>query len=349
MLTEILQSNTLDQAITAAGIFVGVYLLLTIFRRYIVVRLEKLAKKTDTEFDDILIEMIKKLSWPLMLVAALYFGSRYLTLTPVMDKTISYISLAVLVLYLIRMSFVGIDESKRAIARMRSEEEGDSSIIGVFAVIVKIILLVILVLIFLSNIGVNVTSLIAGLGIGGIAIAFALQNILGDIFSSFSILLDKPFKKGDFIIVGSDMGVVDKIGLKSTRIKTLQGQELVMSNRELTSARINNFKQMEKRRIVFKIGVEYSTPSKKLEKIPGMIKEIIENASDKATFDRSHFKEFGDFSFNYETVYYVDVPDYQEYMDIQQKINLDLVKRFEKEGIVFAFPTQTIHLEKSGE
>jgi hypothetical protein len=175
--------------------------------------------------------------------------------------------------------------------------------------------------------------------------AFALQNILSDLFSSFSIYFDKPFVEGDFIIIGNDMGIVKKIGIKSTRIQTLQGQELVVSNKELTSTRINNYKKMSKRRAIFNFGVEYSTSKKKLEKIPTIVKKIINNI-ELASLDRAHFKSFGDSSLDFEVVYYVDSSDYAKYMDIQQEINLALVLAFEKEKINFAFPSRTIYMAK---
>lgn len=151
--------------------------------------------------------------------------------------------------------------------------------------------------------------------------------------------------EGDFLIIGDDMGTVSKIGIRSTRIKTLRGEELVISNNELTSTRIHNFKKMDYRRIAFAIGVTYETPSKKLEKIPGIIQKVIE-AQKKTRFDRTHFKNFGDFSLNYEIIYFLDTTDYAEYMDTQQEINLGIKRAFEKEGIEFAYPTQKVFVSK---
>jgi len=176
-------------------------------------------------------------------------------------------------------------------------------------------------------------------------VALALQNVLGDMFSSFAIYIDKPFQVGDFIVVGKDKGVVEKIGLKSTRIRTLQGEELIISNNELTSTRIQNFKKMEKRRIVFTLGVTYNTPADMLAKIPKIIKEVISKEK-KLTFDRCHFKEYADSSLNFEIVYYVNDPDYLTNMNFRQKVNLAIYKKFAKEKIEFAYPTQTIYVEK---
>ena len=197
----------------------------------------------------------------------------------------------------------------------------------------------------LSNLGYNVTTLVAGLGIGGLAIAFALQKVLEDIFSSVSIYFDKPFEIGDFIIVGEQMGVVKKIGIKSTRIQALQGEEIVISNRELTSVRIQNFKRMEKRRVAFSFGVLYSTSNAKLKKAIEMVKKIVEKA-EHADLDRVHFKAFGSSSLDFEVVYYLKSRDYNVYMDTQQEINFAIKEAFEKEKIEFAYPTQTIHLAK---
>ena len=203
-------------------------------------------------------------------------------------------------------------------------------------------------LIILYIFEVDLTGAVVGLGVGGIAIALALQNVLSDIFSAFTIYFDKPFEIGDFIIIGSDMGVVKKIGIKSTRIQTLQGEELIVSNNELINSRIQNFKKMKRRRIVFAFGVTYGTPSKKLKNIPEIINNIInkEKMSNIDKLDRVHFKQFGDFSLNFEVVYYLKTGDYNAYMDTQAEINLAIKDAFEKEGIEMAFPTQTIFLNK---
>ncbi|MDD3160289.1 MAG: mechanosensitive ion channel family protein, partial [Candidatus ainarchaeum sp.] len=202
------------------------------------------------------------------------------------------------------------------------------------------------ILFVLGNLGINITSLIAGLGIGGIAIALALQNVLTDIFSAITIYFDKPFQVGDYIVLDQgDMGIVQQIGLKSTRITTLHGHELVISNKELTQIRVNNYKKMTRRRVVFPLSVIYDTSNEKLEKIPNLIKNIFDQI-EPATFDRCHFKSFGPYSLDFEIVYYMDVPDYYSYMDTLQKINLDIKKDFESEGIVFAYPSQTLYIEK---
>jgi small-conductance mechanosensitive channel len=201
-------------------------------------------------------------------------------------------------------------------------------------------------IVLLSIFGVNITAIVAGMGVGGIAIAFALQNILSDLFSSFSIYFDKPFVEGDLIVVGDKWGTVEKIGIKSTRIRALQGEEIIFSNKELTTAQVHNLKKLTRRRADFKIGIVYETPTKKMEKIPEIMKKIFEK-EELADLDRVHFSEFNDFSLDYTIVYYINSPEYRTYMDINQRILMDIKRSFEKENIEFAYPTKTIYLSKS--
>lgn len=200
------------------------------------------------------------------------------------------------------------------------------------------------VLLILHNLGFEVTALVAGLGIGGIAVALAAQNILGDLFASLAIVLDRPFVVGDFIAFNNALGTVERIGMKTTRIRSLSGEELVCSNADLLAVRIRNYKRMAERRVVFSIGVTYDTPAEQLEKLPVILRDIVE-AQALVRFDRAHFQKYGDYALVFEIVYWVLDPDFNRYMDIQQSINLDIYRRFRAEEIEFAFPTQTIHLQ----
>ena len=234
------------------------------------------------------------------------------------------------------------------VVRKKMGEEEDvaaENAINILGKLSKWILWSVGLLLILSNLGINVTSLIAGLGIGGIAIALALQNTLSELFSSFSIYFDKPFIPGDFIVVGDKKGTVEKIGIKTTRLKALQGEELVISNKELTSAQIQNFKKMKDRRISFSFGITYETPVDKIKKIPGMVQEIIEGENG-TRFDRAHFSRFDDSALNFDVVYYVQTGDYTKYMDTQQNINIKIMEAFEEMGIAMAYPTQTIYIAK---
>ena len=339
--------NSSGKYLLAFAVFVSAIIILKIFRTVILRKLEKAAKKTKTDMDDVLIRIVEDINPPFYLFVSFYAALKFLAVPEMAGKIIDGLFVLAIVFQAARalQSFINFWAEKTIKNKPEDEQIKSGAAIKSIASALKIMIWAFALLIILSNWGFNITSLIAGLGIGGIAVAFALQNILSDVFSSFSIFFDKPFQVGDFIIVGSDMGTVEKIGLKSTRLRTLQGQELVISNKELTETRVNNYKKMEKRRIVFGFGTLYETPAEKLKKIPNMIKDIIDK-EELAEADRVHFKEFGDFSLNFEAVYYVLTPDYNDYMNTQQSINLAIMEAFEKEGIEFAYPTQTVFVKK---
>lgn len=329
------------------GIFVVALIVLKIFREIILNRLKKVAQRTRTDLDDVLIEIVRGVKPPFYLLISIYIAIKTLVLPVLGVKILDGLFILAMVFQIMRALQTFIDYWVNKLTNHdygEGKPELKSSVNGI-AIILKILLWIVAILLILSNWGFNVTSLVAGLGVGGIAIAFALQNILGDIFSSFSIYIDKPFQIGDFVTTGTDSGTVEKIGIKTTRIRTLQGEELVVSNRELTDARVHNYKKMEKRRIVFTLGVLYETPSEKLKMIPNMIETVIKS-KELAEFDRAHFKTYGDSSLGYEIVYYINSPDYTQYMDIQQEINLEIKENFEKESIEFAYPTQTLFVKK---
>jgi small-conductance mechanosensitive channel len=314
-------------------------------------RLKAMALRTKNTLDDALVEAVLKTKWIFMIFVAIWLGSDWL----IVPASIRGILDGGLIFFLIIQAAIwGTTIIGEVVSHsVRSQVEGESTQIATTTALTfvgKLLLWSVALLLFLENIGFDVSALIAGLGVGGIAVALAAQSILGDLFASLSILFDKPFVVGDFIIVDDLLGTVEKVGLKSTRVRSLFGEQLVFSNNDLLASRIKNYKRMEERRIVFTLGVTYQTSAEKLESIPGMIKETIDR-QEQVRFDRSHFKGYGDFALLFETVYWVTEPDYNLYMDIQQKINLELFFRFEAEGIEFAYPTQTIHLtggEKMG-
>ncbi|MDA3837189.1 MAG: mechanosensitive ion channel family protein [Nanoarchaeota archaeon] len=350
MLSEFLNAvywnNTGEEYLIALGVFLTLFIIFKFFDYFVIHRIEKLAKKSKIGWDDLVVNFFKGINWFFYFAIALYFGARNLNVSERIDIIFYYLIVILIGFYIVKGVSRAIDYFVAVQIKKRKEKDiGNISMMRVFGLIGKLIIWVFAILMILSNFGVEITPLIAGLGVGGIAIALALQNVLSDLFSAFAIYFDKPFKEGDFIIVGSDMGIVKNIGIKTTRIETLQGQELVIANSEMTSTRINNYKRMEKRRIQFSFGVEYKTGTKKLEKIKEIVKTIFDKV-EGADLDRVNFKEFGDFSLNYEVVYYVSTSDYNKYMDIQEEINLALYKAFEKEKIGFAFPTQTIYFKK---
>lgn len=337
--------NKLTYWIIGIVVAISLLIILRILKGLLVHHFNILAQKTDTDIDDLIVDLLNKTNFLLLFILSLYVGSYFLALPENIDKIKTGMAFVVILFqiaiwgsgiinYLVKKTFVTKDTFQTTLTQTQT------SAIGFFG---KFVLWSALFIIALQNLGINVTSLVAGVGIGGIAIALAVQNILGDLFASVSIMLDKPFIVGDFIIVDEHAGSVENIGLKTTRVRSLSGEQLVFSNNDLLSSRIKNYKQMQERRILFTIGVTYDTPSEKLESIPIIIKEIIDKL-EKTRFDRAHFKEFGDFSLNFEIVYYMLVPTYIDYVDAQQAINLELYRRFEKEEIEFAYPTQTILL-----
>lgn len=333
---------------TALGIFIASTIGFWLFRNLVLIWLEHVAKKTSNHYDDLAVDFVRSIKTPLYYILSLYISTHFLILPSFVVKGTEYALAFGITYYLIKGLQKIISQVKEYYIEKRKADEGvdvDVSLLGTLESVAHVVLWIVGSLLILDNVGFDITALIAGLGIGGLAVAIAAQAVLGDILAAFSIYFDKPFKVGDFIIVGNDMGTVKYIGIKTTRIQTLQGQELVISNKELTESRVNNYKRMQKRRLVFGFGVVYGTTVSNLRKIPETVRKIIDSTP-ICTTDRVHFKQFGSSSLDFECVYFVDSPDYNVYMDCQEKINLGIMQAFEKDGIEFAFPTQTIHLAK---
>lgn len=344
ILNLVILSNSINDYLFALAIFAGLLLFFALLQFLIVYRLKRLVLKTQNDIDDNLLEVISSVKPPLYTVLAFFFAVKSLNKTDFLDQIVNFLILLLIVYQLVHSLHIFVNFLIiKALAG--DKDEGAKKAISVLSSITKGILWSVGGLVILQNIGINVTSLVAGFGIGGIAIALASQEILSDLFSSFSIVFDKPFVPGDFIKIGNYSGEVQKIGIKTTRIKTSQGEELVVSNKELTSSKIQNFGKMEKRRIVFEFGVEYSTKHQKLQLIPKIVKKIITKQKN-TEFDRSFFTSFGDSDLKFENVYYVKSSDYKESLDTQEKINLEIKQEFEKQKIEFAYPTQTIILQK---
>jgi len=330
------------------GAFLFLLGVLKIFRERVFNFFREKAEKTKTDIDDILVEMIASVRPPFYFFVALYFALFFLNLPEKFQKIIDSLFILAIVIQISRALHVFIDEAgKRWIAKKEDQKDKiktEATLKGL-TLILKIVLWTVAFLLILSAWGINVNSLIAGLGIGGIAIALAVQNILGDIFSSFSLVLDKPFEVGDYIVVKNYRGTVKKIGLKTTRIQSVNGEEVSIPNKTLTETFIQNYGRIKERRIQFNFGVCYETPVEKLKKIPQIVEKIIISL-EKTRLERVHFKNFGDFALIFEVVFWVATPDYIEYLNLQEKINLKLKEIFEKEGIEFAYPTQTIYLKR---
>ena len=340
-----LWGNTGVGYLQATLLFVGLSLAFKIFQVIILRRLDKLSHRTDTDIDDFLVGLVRSVKPPLYFLLALFLAIKSLQFSNIWEKGIAIGLMIILAYQAIIIISKAIDYIVYKLSAGADEDEKDKEIIRLLGKISKGIVWVVAILILLDNLGVNITSAIAGLGIGGIAIAMAVKDVLSDVIASMSIFMDKPFKVGETVKIGTESGTVKNVGIKTTRIKTLRGEELIIPNKELAESQIKNLKKMEARRVKFTLGVVYGLPAEKIEKIPTMIKEIIEKeGGDLVEFSRSHFSAYGDFSLNFETVYFVKDNDYGKYMDIQQKINLAIYKKFEEEKIEFAYPTQVVYV-----
>ncbi len=337
----------ITEYVAMAILFLGLLAVFRIVQGVIVTKLKTLSRKTSTDLDDTVIDAVHDIRMWVLTILALYISFQTLTLPEWLDRTWNAVVFLALVWQLIEIALRFVEYFVSRV--VEKDEDGDGVIdpnaataSDLIRLMSRIILWVLGIIFVLSNLGIEVTSLIAGLGIGGIAIAFALQGILSDLFASFSIYFDKPFRIGDYVVLGADSGTVEKIGIKSTRVRTLQGEELVVSNAELTTARVQNFKKMRERRISFQFGITYETPHDKVKEVNGVVERIFE-AIDRARLDRVHFTTFGDSALIFEVVYYVDSPEYADYLKIQQQFNFELMDKFAEIGVEFAYPTQTIY------
>ena len=344
-LRDPLADNTAQDWLIAAGVFV---VMIVVVRAVIGIglrRVKAIAAKTETDVDDLVTELLEKTKFLFVALVALYAGARSLTLPPEVDDFLS----TILVLgFLIQGAFWAngmVNYMLESWARQKFEADPTiSTALGSVGFLIRFAVWATFVMLALDNLGINIGPLVASLGIGGVALALALQGILGDLFASLTIIFDKPFAVGDYIQVGDLAGTVQHVGLKSTRIRASSGEQLVFSNADLLGSRIRNFQNRQERRCAFTLGVTYDTSSEKLERIPDMIRKIIESR-ENTRFDRSFFMTFGDSALNFETVYYMLVPDFQTYGETHHAINLEIFRTFAEEGIEFAYPTQTVYLE----
>jgi len=346
-LSEAVLGNSVKDWLAAGLVTAAAFGAALFFKTFVLGRLGALASRTDTDFDDAVVGALAAVrAWELALVAAA-LGARSLYLPTAVERALS---LALVLVVTLRAAAVlqGVlfavwrgataavhDGDPTARSALRNVEYILSGAVWLGAV-----------LFILDNLGVNITTAVAGLGIGGIAVAMAAQQILGDLFSSFVIFMDKPFRVGDTIAVDGLTGTVENVGLKTTQVRSLSGELLVFANSDLTKSRLRNFRAMTERRVSFGFGILYETPRAKVAAVPEMVREIFATLP-KTRLDRVHFKAFGESSLDFEVVWYVLDPEYNAYMDLQQAANLALMERFEREGIAFAYPTRTLHINKA--
>lgn len=338
--------NTVELYILSLAVFAGVLLGLHAFKTLALGRLAQFAKRTATDVDDFFVGLLRELGPMISILIALHLATRSLVLARSLEQLLHLALVVVLTIKTVHaLQAAATFFLKRWTARAGQEDPTSASVMNNAAKAARVLLWLLGLLFVLDNLGVNVTSVLAGLGIGGVAVALAAQAVLGDAFSSFAIFVDKPFKVGDFIIVGDFMWTVEHVGFKTTRVRSLGGEQRIFPNSDLTGSRLRNYQRMDRRRVVFQLGVTYQTPLDQVKAIPTLLKEIIIEQK-LAKFDRAHFQRYGDFALIFEIVYYVLTPDYNLYMDIQQAINLRIKETFEEAGIEFAYPTQQLYISR---
>jgi small-conductance mechanosensitive channel len=338
--------NTVEQWAISAAIFFTTWLLLALATKWLLSRARAAAEKTTTRLDNAWVEVVGATGFFGFVAASLFLAHNVLDLTRGANQMVAR-SLGILVGIQVGLwvqkavsAFlqVWLDAQQEEPPAIRANA---STIAGAVRFLSRLIIWTVLLLVVLSNLGVEITTIIAGLGVGGVAAALAVQQVLGDVIAGLSMYFDRPFDLGDFVNVGDVQGTVTKIGLRTTRIDGLGGEKVVYPNGKLASNHIRNFGKMQERRVLFGVGIEYGLPAEKLEQAGAIISDAIQKV-EGIRFDRAHFKELGPHSLNFEAVYFVLSPDYRTYMDIQQRINMDIYQRFEEAKIPFAFPTQTL-------
>ncbi len=327
-------NNTVEGYLIVVGVVLAGILVLALVKRIVISRLKIAAGKTEGTTDDFVVNSVDRFALPILLFSLIYWALTFLTLSARVQGVIEVATTVVITYYVIRLISSVIMQLLRARIQRRDQAGQKIKQLGGLMLVINIFIWIIGIIFLLENLGQDVSAIIAGLGIGGIAIALAAQNILGDLFNYFVIYFDKPFEVGDFIIFDDKLGTVEYLGIKTTRIRCLSGEQLIIGNSNLTSARVHNYKRMYERRVVFNLNLDFRTPLEKIRQVPLIIKSIVGEQSG-TRFDRSHFFAYGDWSLRFETVYYVLSPDYNLYADIQQAINIRIHEEFSRNEIYF--------------
>jgi small-conductance mechanosensitive channel len=332
----------------AFAIILGIALIVAwighlLFKQYFL----RWATRTHSNLDDAILNNIRAPIFFLAILFGIYYGLENVSFLQSYSQTFALIFTVseILVVCFIITRIANVFISWYGEQSVRQGKNVSNHILFILKKVIQVLVFSVALLAILGVIGIDLSTIVVGLGVGGIAIALALQNILSDLFSAFSIYFDRPFEIGDFIVIENYSGTVKKVGIRSTRIKLLQGEEMVISNKELLSQPVRNFKKLKRRRILFNLIVDNDTSIEKLKKIPDLIAKVIEKTK-MAKLDRVHFRQFGTFGLDFEIVYFINTGDYKKYMDIQQHVNYGIYMEFEKEGINMPYPTQKVLLDK---
>ncbi len=342
-LNRIYYSNTVEEYLIAFGIIMVGSLLITIFRKSVLNQIRLWTESTTTKFDNFIVGSFARFGIPVLHFIVIYIGLNYLTFSLRGERILLIATTVAITIMVIRFITNSLILLVRSYFRRKYPDKSHVNEVGAISLVINMVIWFIGLGFLFDNMGYDLTAIIAGLGIGGIAVALAAQNILGDLFNYFVIFLDKPFEVGDSIAVGDKTGTIEKIGVKTTRLKSLTGEQLIIANSDLTGSRIHNFKRMQRRRVEFTLGVAYETDYKQLEAIPTLIKEIIE-AQQPVEFERVHFATFGASTLDYVIVYHVLTSDFKKHMDIKHTINMNIFKEFQQREIDIAYPTQRLYV-----
>lgn len=333
----------------ALGVAVLVFFGLRVIRHVILTRLKGLIERTTNVVDDLVMDLVRRTGWPFLLVLSLFVGSFFLALPAghhlVMRRLFTILLFFQVGAWANRVVSFSVESYMRD--KSRSELGSKLAVVALFNFFARLVVWSVVILLILDNLGIDVTALIAGLGVGGIAIGLALQSVLRDTFASLSIILDKPFEVGDFVIIDEFAGTIEEIGLKTTRIRSVSGEQLVFGNDDLLSCRIRNLKRMEERRVLFSFTVGFEIPNDVLAGVGGLMREIVDSV-ERTRFERAHLKELAADGLEFEVAYFVTVPDYNLMRDVHEKVCLELHRRFADDGIRFAHPTRRLLMEGGG-
>jgi small-conductance mechanosensitive channel len=341
LLERSIAGNTVQGWLTALLIFLGALAALYVVRGVLFSHLRKLAEKTETDLDDFLIDLVYKVRQSELLLFAFYLATRCLSLSAGLDKVIHLVFVLVFSYRAVTLLQAAMTYGLNKAVGTSQKDAGAHSAMQVLHVVLNIVVWAGAIVFILGNLGINISTVVAGLGIGGVAVALAAQQILGDLFSCFAIFMDKPFRLGDFIQLGSVSGTVERVGIKTTRVRSLDGELLIIPNKELTSGILRNYRELKKRRVVLNFSLAHGTPHAKAAAVPALLKEVI-SAAPKTQFARAHLCGVGEDGIRCEAVYLIDGADYDLFMDAQQKVTLGLLERFSAEGLRFGVPTRTV-------
>ncbi|OKL39190.1 mechanosensitive ion channel family protein [Pontibacter flavimaris] len=344
-LNRIYFGNTVEDYLIAFGIILLGSLLITLFRKSVLSRIGRWSENTHTRFDNFVVKSFARFGIPVLHFLVIYVGLSYLAFSAKVERILGIAVTVAITVMIVRFVASTLNLLVQSYVRRRHPDKAYVNEVGAISLIINIIIWTIGLGFLFDNMGYDLTTVIAGLGIGGIAVALAAQNILGDLFNYFVIFLDRPFEVGDSIAVGDKNGTIEHIGVKTTRLRSLTGEQLIISNSDLTSSRIHNYKRQQRRRVEFTLGVAYETSVENLKAIPDLLKRIV-SEHELVAFDRAHFASYGDSTLNFVVVYNVLTSDFAKHMDIRQAINLNIFQEFQQRGIEFAYPTQKLYVVK---